>query len=148
MGTFKTLPHTADVGFRASGASLSDLFETCAQAMFSFEYDTSTVGFEGEATVSAESDDLEGLLVGWLSELLYLHDAEDFVPGDFIVVEIGEAPMRRAGAPRLGVTGTVRGRSIGDWFEQTGPQIKAVTFHGIEVIQRRRNWEATVYLDV
>lgn len=116
--------------------------------MFSFEYDTSTVGFEKELAVTAEADDLEGLLVSWLSELLYLHDAEGFVPGDFIVVEIGEPPMRRAGAPKMKVGGTVRGRPIGEWFEQIGPQVKAVTFHEIEVKERRGGWEATVYLDV
>lgn len=148
MGTFETLSHTADVGFRARGASLSDLFETAAHAMFSFEYDLSTVGFERELTVTAEANDLEGLLVAWLSELLWLHDAEGFVPGDFIIVELGESPTRREGAPKLKVTGTVRGRFLGDWFEQTGPQIKAVTYHGLEVKKRRGGWEATIYLDV
>lgn len=116
--------------------------------MFSFEYDTSTVGFERELVVSAEADDFEGLLVAWLSELLWVHDASEFVPGDFIVVEIGEFPMRKEGSPKLKVTGTVRGRYLGEWFEQTGPQIKAVTFHGIEVKQRRGGWQATVFLDV
>lgn len=148
MGTFEILPHTADAGFRAGGASLSDLFETAAQAMFSIEYDPSTVGFERELVVEAAADDLEGLLAAWLSELLFVHDARGFVPGDFIVVEVGEPPMRRAGSPRLRVRGTARGREFGDWFEQRGPQIKAVTLHGLEVRPRRGGYEATVYLDV
>lgn len=116
--------------------------------MFSFEYDTSTVGFENEASVRAEADDLEGLLVAWLSELVWFHDTESLVLGDFIVTEIGEPPIRREGTPKLMVAATVRGRYIGDWFVQTGPQIKAVTFHGLEVKQRRGGWEATAYLDV
>lgn len=148
MGTFRILEHTADVGFEAHGASLSDLFEVAAQAMFSFEYDTSTVGFEREVAVSAEADDLEELLVAWLSELLWVHDAEDFVPGDFIVVELGEPPMRREGDYKFRVRGTARGRMFGDWFVQTGPQLKAVTLHGLEVRERRRGYECRVYLDV
>lgn len=148
MGTFRVLDHTADVGFRAKGASLADLFETAAQAMFSFEYDLSTVGFELETEVTAAAEDLEGLLESWLSELLYLHDGEGFVPGDFIVVEIGEAPDRRRGTATLKVRGAVRGRMIGDWFEQTGPQIKGVTFHGMEVRKVRGGYQATVFLDV
>lgn len=148
MGSFKILDHTADVGFKARGASLTDLFETAAQAMFSIEYDTSTVGFEKELSVEGNADDLEGLLAVWLSELLFLHDARDFVPGDFMVVEIGEPPMRRAGGPRLIVRGAVRGRTLGGWFEQTGPQIKAVTLHGLELKKKRRGYEANVYLDV
>jgi SHS2 domain-containing protein len=46
------------------------------------------------------------------------------------------------------VRGVARGREIGDWFEQIGPQIKAVTLHGLEIKERRGNWQATVYLDV
>jgi SHS2 domain-containing protein len=148
VGNFEILPHTADVGFRAEGASLADLFETCAQAMFSVEYDTSTVGFEHEVEVSAEAEDLEGLLVAWLSELLWFHDAKNFVGGDFLVIEVGEPPGRRAGSPPLRVRGVARGRFFGDWFEQTGPQIKAVTLHGLEVIKKRGGYQATVYLDV
>ena len=148
MGTFKILDHTADVGFSVRAASLTDLFETAAQAMFSVEYDLSTVGFEREIPLEAEADDIESLLVAWLSELLFLHDADGFVGGDFIVVELGDTPMRRTGAPAMKIRGTVRGRTIGDWFEQTGPQIKAVTMHGLEVVKKRFRHEATVYLDV
>lgn len=148
MGNFRIVEHTADVGFVVKGASLSDLFETAAQAMFSIEYDLSVVGFEIESPVSATADDLEELLVAWLSELLYLHDAEGFVPGDFLVVEVGEPPDRRAGSPQFLCRGVARGRTIGEWFEQTGPQIKAVTLHGLEIKEHRGNFEATVYLDV
>lgn len=148
MGSFEILDHTADVGLRIRGASLTDLFETSAQAMFSVEYDLSTVGFDREIGVEADAEDIEGLLVSWLSELVYIHDAEGFAPGDFIVVELGETPMRRAGAPAMKIRGTARGKFIGDWFVQTGPQIKAVTMHGLEVRKKRFSYEATVYLDV
>ena len=148
MGNFTLLDHTADVGFKATGASLTDLFETAAQAMFSIEYNTSTVGFEREVSITATSDDLEGLLVAWLSELLFVHDAHGFVPGDFMVVELGEPPVKRFGQTGMQVRGTARGREIGDWFEQTGPQVKAVTLHGLEIIQRRSKFQATVFLDV
>lgn len=137
------------MGFRARGASLSDLFETAAQAMFSVEYDTTAVGFQRELDVTADGDDVEALLVDWLSELLYVHDAQGFAGGDFIVVEIGEPPDRRAGASSLKVRGVMRGREMGDWFEQTGPQLKAVTLHGLQVNKKRfGGYEATVYLDV
>lgn len=116
--------------------------------MFSIEYDTSTVGFEREVPVEAEAEDLEDLLAAWLNELLYLHDAQGFVPGDFIVVEIGDPPGRRTGAPRYRVRGVARGRMIGEWFEQTGPQIKAVTHHRLDVRRKRARHEATLYLDV
>ncbi|MGH2705162.1 MAG: archease [Actinomycetota bacterium] len=148
MGSFEILSHTADVGFRARGASLADLFETAAKAMFSLEYDLSTVAFEREVMTGAEADDLEELLYAWLSDLLFLHDAEGFAAGDFVVTEIGEPPTQRVGAPALIVRAAMRGRVVGDWFQQTGPQLKAVTMHGLEIRERRGRFEASVFVDV
>jgi SHS2 domain-containing protein len=145
LGTFEVLPHTADVGFRAAGDSLADVFETAARAMFSVEYDLATAATEEERHVEVEADDLEGLLEIWLSELLWLHDATGFVPGTIAVREIGPDA---GGGSRMRVVGTAGGRFLGDWFEQTGPQIKAVTLHGLEVRRVDHGWEATVYLDV
>ncbi len=160
MRSFEILPHTADVGFRATGASLPDLFETAARAMFSIEYDLSAVAVEEERVVEARADDVEGLLEAWLSELLWLHDATGFVPGTVAVTELvrpgGPLLVDPAGlhdqaggaAPQARITGTAGGRQLGDWFEQTGAQIKAVTLHGLDVRQVDGSWQATVYLDV
>jgi SHS2 domain-containing protein len=148
VGNFEILSHTADVGFRARGASLADLFETAAKAMFSLEYDLSTVAFEREVMTGADGDDLEELLYAWLSDLLFIHDAEGFAPGDFVVTEIGEPPRPRVGAPTLIVRAAIRGRAMGAWFEQTGPQLKAVTMHGLEIRERRGGFEASVFVDV
>jgi SHS2 domain-containing protein len=142
MGTFEVLPHTADVGFRARGRSLPDLFETAARAMFSIEYDLTTVEAEAEEAIQAEADDLDGLMEAWLSELLWLHDALGFVPATLAVEDV------TADGPPFRVAGRAGGCPLGEWFEQTGPQIKAVTMHGLEVRSVGDEWEATVYLDV
>jgi SHS2 domain-containing protein len=144
MGTFEILPHTADVGFRATGDSLADLFETAGRAMFSIEYDLASVEGDQEKPVAVESGDLESLLETWLSELVWLHDAMGFAPADLVVREIGDS----GAGDSWHLAGAAIGRSLGAWFEQTGPQIKAVTLHGLEVRQSEEGWQATVYLDV
>lgn len=148
MGSFEILPHTADVGLRASAGSLAELFETAARAMFSIEYDVSSVDVEEHHPVEAQADDphdVGGLLEVWLSELLWLHDATGFVPGVVSVHRIGPVA---GGSGAMRVEGSTGGRLLGDWFEQTGPQIKAVTLHGLDVHEVGDHWEATVYLDV
>ena len=149
MGEFEILPHTADVGFRARGESLADLFETAARAMFSLEYDPATVPLEQEVEVRAEGGDPEAALYGWLSELIWLHDAEGFVPGEVRVSSIEPPVLAEGPGPSaLSVEGTALGTGLSDWFLQTGPQLKAVTMHGLEVGRRAGGYEATVYLDV
>ena len=113
--------------------------------MFSVEYELPSVAPDEERAVEAQADDVESLLEAWLSELLWTHDATGFVPGAVSVHDVG--PVAAEGSP-VAVRGTAGGRLIGDWFEQTGPQIKAVTFHGLQVRRVNDHWEATVYLDV
>lgn len=142
MGSFEILPHTADVGFRARAASLTELFETAAMAMFSLEYDPHTVPLESDRSVWAAGGDREAALYAWLSELIWLHDAEGFAPG-----RVALRPLVTSAAG-LTVQGTASGAGIGGWFQQTGPQLKAVTMHGLAVLARDGGYEATVYLDV
>jgi SHS2 domain-containing protein len=144
VGEFEILPHTADVGFRARGESLADLFETAARAMFSLEYEPASVPLEEEVEVRAEGGDPEAALYGWLSELIWLHDAEGFVPGEVRVSSLG--PPR--GGWGLSVEGRASGAPMAGWFVQTGPQLKAVTMYGLEVGRRDGGYEAVVYLDV
>jgi SHS2 domain-containing protein len=128
------------VGFRAWGTDLADLFETAARAMFSLEYDVDAVPQQESPSVAVQGDDLEGTLYAWLSELLWLHDAEGFALSDVWVDPIGSD---------LSVRGVAIGAPIGDWFRQVGPQLKAVTMHELEVVHRPGDgYEATVYLDV
>src|SRR5207237_304892 len=81
-GGFEVRPPTADGGFRAWGTDLADLFETAARAMFSLEYDLDSVPQQESPSVAVRGDDLEGTLYAWLSELLWLHDAQGFFLSD------------------------------------------------------------------
>lgn len=142
MGEFEILSHTADAGFRARAGSLRELFETAARAMFSLEYELATVPVEESRSVSAGGNDLEAVMYAWLSELLWLHDAERFVPGTVTVAEVDAPPSG------VRIWGTARGAPLGDWFVQAGPQLKAVTLHGLAITPLEGGYEATVYLDV
>ncbi|HLI55580.1 MAG TPA: archease [Actinomycetota bacterium] len=145
MGTFETLAHTADVGFRARGESLDDLFATAAVAMLSVEYDPASVELAEERPVTAAGDDLEATMFAWLSELIWLHDAGSFAPGRV------RAEVRAGSAEDPGgfeVDGWAEGAPMGDWFVQAGPQLKAVTLHQLTVAAVDGGYEATVYLDV
>jgi len=109
-------------------------------AMFSLEYDPSSVPVEASLPVSSPAAaDLEALLYGWLSELLWLHDAEGFVPASVSAASV---------SVEAGADGAAHGAPLGGWFVQTGPQLKAVTMHGLRVGPRGDGYEATVYLDV
>jgi SHS2 domain-containing protein len=130
---FEILEHTADIGFRASGATLPELLQNCAVALASFAESADAENLTREVEVSGE--DNENLLVNWLSEVLYLMDAGIVMPARF---QVDQPVEGRLHARVFGQAGPVRWRLI----------VKAVTYHQIEVAERNGCWEATVYLDV
>ncbi len=90
---YEVLNHTADIGLRARGATVEDAFLNMARGMMSLIVSEGTrILVREERKIEAEAASLEGLLVAWLSELVYLIDAERFLPG-----EIGRPRICRGG---------------------------------------------------
>ena len=143
MGTFEVFDHTADVGLDVRGAGLEDLFETAARAMFSIVLVDlpQEVEVEEEVRVPIPSDpgDREELLVAWLQELLYHFEMRHLVPLAFVFHEKGPEALRvRVGFGRFE-----------PGLHRTGQEIKAVTYHALEVAQQPDGtWSARVILDV
>jgi SHS2 domain-containing protein len=124
--------HTADVGLRAWGPGLEDVFAEAAIGL------VRTMGRgEGPSVredVTLDAPDLDALFVDWLSEVLFLFEARGVVPAG-VRVRID----RDACSLSASIDG-VRAES----FVQEGPAVKAVTYHGLEL----SDTEAVVYLDV
>lgn len=79
------MDHTADALIEAYGESLADRYASAAYAMFDQMTDVRKIDLVGEVKVIISADSRERLLVDFLEELLYLHDAENLVFGRFIV---------------------------------------------------------------
>jgi len=124
MEKYEIIDHTADIGAKAYGKNLSEAFENAAKAMFDIITDKSEIESVGQYDIILESDNLESLLVDFLSELLFLHDAKNLVFG-FFKVEIDEKENK------------INARVFGDKFNlskhKIGSEIKAVTYHMLEV---------------
>ncbi|TLZ54859.1 MAG: archease [Methanobacteriota archaeon] len=119
---FEELDHTADVGIRAYGATLEELFENAAAGMSSLIVDLESVKPRGEVEVRVKADDLEGLLVNWLQELLFLHETQHLVFCEFDVAIGG-----------LDLTGRARGEAIDKRRHELKLAVKAVTYHRLKV---------------
>ncbi len=138
MRQFRFLDHTGDLGIEVYGQDLMELFENAGQALFHVITDPSMVEGKVEKEISLIYDDLGTLMVDWLSELLYLHDVDGLLFGRFHVRSIGDRDFKA--------------KAWGDFFEERKhvirTEVKAVTFHQLEVKQKRGGWQATVILDL
>lgn len=135
---FRILEHTADIGFRAWGASPAELFENAARAMMSIAADVEAIEAAQETPVEIEGEDFESLMVNWLSEVLYLFDSNEFAPKRFQVDEIEPTKLRAR------LAGESREPRRHPWKLI----VKAVTYHEIEVAEHNGRWETQVFLDI
>jgi len=119
---YEEIEHTADVGIRAYGRSLRELFANAAEGMFSLIADLSKVRPMGEMEVRVTGNDLQELLVNFLSELIALHETEGVLLCDFDVRVRGTTVRAR-----------VRGERIDKRRHELKLAIKAVTYHRLRI---------------
>lgn len=82
---FEFLEHTADVLVRAYGKTLEEVLSNIAKGMFEVMTDTSKVEPKNCIDIRICGYDLENLIYKWLEELLYYHDAYNYVFSKFDV---------------------------------------------------------------
>jgi SHS2 domain-containing protein len=135
---FEILDHTADIGIIVHGENLKTLYENAGEAFFHLITDLRKVKRRVERRVHIEGKSLDRLMVDWLSELLYLHDVENLLFKEFNVESVGED----------GLEATVKGEPFQDGVHVIKTEVKAVTYHQIEVRQETGGWRAQVILDL
>lgn len=135
---YTILSHPADIGIEARGDTLQDAFSNAAVALMSIILDLSTVEPRQSRMVEIEGADHEQLLVKWLSEVLYLFDAERFVASEFTILELSPPRLRA----------TARGETFSASRHVTKMDVKAVTYHQLAVNEDAEGGWVRVYLDI
>ncbi|HVP78801.1 MAG TPA: archease [Thermodesulfobacteriota bacterium] len=138
MKRFEILDHTADIGIVVHGENLKTLFENAGEAFFHLITDLRKVRRRVERRVNIGGESLDRLMVDWLSELLYLHDVENLLFKGFDVDSVGQE----------GLKATVKGESFREGVHVIKTEVKAVTYHQIEVRRENGGWRAQVILDL
>ena len=135
---FEILEHTADAGIVAHGGSLEETFANAAAGMFALMADPDGVRPLEERRIDVEGRDHEGLLVRWLTELLYYLDAEEMLFSRFVVEEISDRRLRA--------------RAWGERIDRERHRlhfgVKAVTRHMLEVRPEDGGYRAQVLFDI
>jgi SHS2 domain-containing protein len=132
---FVDLDHTADWAICVRGADLPDLFTQAAAGMLSLANPCPLPGRPGlRRQVHLLAADRESLLVRWLEELHFMLETQGQVPRH---LHLRISPDLELSADLI--LGPV---------EAPGRAIKAITFHGLRVLETSNGLEATVVFDV
>lgn len=139
---YEILEHPADVGFRAYGQTLEELFANAALAMMSLACDPEGLAEREAREVQTTGGDRESLLFAWLAEILAVQDAEQLFFRRAEIIELSESPGE------LRIRGRVFGEKYDKARHRAGTYVKAVTYHQLHVEHTADGWRAQVYLDV
>lgn len=143
MKPYEIIEHTADVGLKAYGVTLKELFENAAKGMFEIiagekVHQGVTHPERRRIDIKKEVDAFEELLVAWLSELLYIFNKEEILFNHFSIIELNNS----------GIVGEAQGRKINLSQEALQTEIKAVTFHDLKIEEDIKNFSCKIIFDV
>ena len=135
---FRILDHTADVGLEAHGPDLPSLFNNAARGMFHIIVSLKTIKPGKKLQIKLSADNLENLMVNWLSELLYLSATKAMLFSRFDIAELDSQH----------ISAIAFGEPIDHTRHELYTEIKAVTYHDLKVEKIGPLWRARVLFDV
>ena len=136
MKNYEILEHKADLKIRAFGKDKPELFSNALGGMSeSMKAEVKKPEKKFKREIKIKSADLPSLLVDFLSEALYLSQVQKEVFSDIIIKKFTDKELE----------GVITGQKI----ERFGEDIKAVTYHQLEVKQNKDgSWQATILFDI
>lgn len=135
---FTLIDHTADIGILVQGTNLKELFQNAGEALLQIMLK----GDPGRQTLmqslSVSGSDYADLMVRWLSEILYLFQGEKRIVNAIRIQDIRPYQL----------TAQIETMAFDPTLHEILYEIKAVTYHQIEVIQKDKQWQARVIFDI
>ena len=138
MGGFKFVDHTADIAVEITGNSLIDLFETAFYALKEIVIEQNDSRISREISIKLSAESFSELLINFLSELNYFTQVKKFIIKSISEIRIDDRVL-----------------SCNILYEVFDPgkhelkeEIKAVTYHQLNLQEVDNHYIATVVFDI
>ncbi len=135
---YHLIDHTADFGIHVSGTDSKDLFANAALALFDVITDIDSLTGQNSCHMEVSGEDWSDLMVNWLREILYLWNGKERLVKS---VNISALSANNLSAKVV--------------FDPYDPdrhtvktEIKAVTYHQIQVKRTPSGWSARIIFDI
>ena len=135
---YRLIDHTADFGIQVFGGDEKDLFQNAALAMFDLIADYEKSNGLTKVRIQITGEDWPDLMVNWLRELLHLWNGKEKLIQSVQIDSIVENK----------IVAVVAYDDFAPELHSLKNEIKAVTYHQIQVGQKDHGWEALIIFDV
>lgn len=134
--SFEELEHTADVLMRVRGATINEIFADAGRAMFHVMYGPcEDRGIERQ--IDLEAENLESLLIDYLSELLFITEVENTV---FCTFDVNLRGTR--------LSAVLRGEPFDPARHSAGTIVKGISYFGLEIVKEEEGYVVEIIFDI
>jgi SHS2 domain-containing protein len=135
---YRLINHTADFGIQVFGADSQALFTNAALALFDVITETDVLTGRDSCNITTSGEDWSDLMVNWLREILYLWNGKERLVKSVQILSLTEKKI----SAKIYFDAYMPDRHI------INTEIKAVTYHQIQVKSSPSGWEARVIFDI
>ncbi len=135
---FKIVGTTADVAIVAYGESLQKLFIHAAEGLITLLTNPKQINKNQKKEIKLHGSDLENLMVKWLSEILYLFEVKEFLGKNFIIHSLDNKFLHSE----------VIGENFDSKKHSIHTEIKAITYHQLNLKRQKGQWMAKIIFDL
>ncbi len=136
--SYEIFDHTADMGMRVVAPTMSALLAPAANGLYAMIGEFATAGAEQTVEIKLTGDDSSIMLRDFLDELLVLFDRDKR-----LAVALDDAAFSADG-----LRVAVRTRAIDEDRCVFLREVKAITYHALDIVSVPGGFQATVIVDI
>jgi len=136
--TYHLIDHTADFGIQVFGTDSRELFTNAALALFDVITEMDELNGDDSCDITASGEDWSDLMINWLREILYLWNGREMLVKSVQVLSLSEHNI----SARIYFDAYLPDRHT------IKTEIKAVTYHQIQVKRSPSGWKAQIIFDI
>ncbi len=135
---YHLIDHTADFGIHVSGTNSKDLFANAVEALFDVITEIDSLTGHDSCHMEISGDDWSDLMVNWLREILYLWNGREMLVKSVQILSLSENKI----SAKIYFDAYIPDR------HSIKTEIKAVTYHQIQVKSSPSGWKAQIIFDI
>jgi len=136
--TYHLIDHTADFGIQVFGTDSRELFTNAALALFDVITEMDELNGDDSCDITSSGEDWSDLMINWLREILYLWNGREMLVKSVQVLSLSEHNI----SARIYFDAYLPDRHT------IKTEIKAVTYHQIQVKRSPSGWKAQIIFDI
>ena len=136
--TYRLIDHTADFGMQVFGSDSQELFSNAALALFDVITEMDVLKGRNSCNITASGEDWPDLMINWLREVLYLWNGKEMLVKSVQILSLSENNI----SAKIYFDAYKSDRHI------IKTEIKAVTYHQIQVKSSPSGWKAQIIFDI